>query len=277
MIFQIGVYICYTSFTIFQESLYRIVDKDIGADFTSTSFLLLCICSTNLFAAILASRFYRIFFRIFDVRTISASFCYILSMFFASKSLQFIPFPFYLLAKSVKMIPVNYLGYLARGKSYSLQEGAAVLLIAIGLNIYKSSVSGDEKRCLLGIVLVVISLMFDGAAASQIDKLKQNFQMTAVELMYHCNTWAIILLLPIAYVTEEFKDGVYFCWRNSQAIYFTIGASISSAIGQLFIFRILANSNSFNLSIITTTRKFIRFLYHIFISIIQNFDYIFTM
>jgi solute carrier family 35 (UDP-galactose transporter), member B1 len=53
-------------------------------------------------------------------------------MYFSYESLKFLTYPTQLIGKSCKLIPVMFLGYIAKKESYGLREVVYVVMITIG-------------------------------------------------------------------------------------------------------------------------------------------------
>jgi hypothetical protein len=112
------------------------------------------------------------------------------TIFASNYSLKFVNYPFMVLAKSAKILPVIFAGW-ARG-ILKLRNDQFPIAIAIstGLILFNSSkMNGLADESLFGVALVLTSLLFDGFASSEQDK---NHKETKREFAYFtkpCDIW----------------------------------------------------------------------------------------
>eukprot|EP01041_Mallomonas_annulata_P011631 gene11631-24356_t len=258
-----GIYSCYIAYGIYQEALYHYKSAE-GMKFTATFFFLLVQCLTNVVLA-------GIFMLYFGgskkkpptINFVVVGFSYIGAMLFSNEALKYVSYPTQALGKSCKMIPVMLFGFLIRGKKYSLMETFAVLLITAGINVFQQGKSGGNNS-VYGLVLLFLSLVLDGVTGASQDKLQETYTLTTHELMFYLNFWAVVLLLVLSAATGQIYDGVIYCLHNPEVVKYLIIASITSALGQNFIFYTISNFNSLVLATVTTTRKFFTILVSVF-------------
>ena len=95
-----------------------------------------------------------------------------LTMYCSNFALKFVNYPFMVLAKSAKILPVILTGWLTGVYKLTWAQVGIALTISSGLVIFNSSKMsggfGDDS--MFGVVLVLISLLFDGFVNSQTDK-----------------------------------------------------------------------------------------------------------
>lgn len=90
-------------------------------------------------------------------------------------ALKFVSYPFVVLAKSAKVIPVILIGACRGVYKPTVKQYCIAFLISIGLfifNFYKGSKKkgGDSSADLWGLLLLLGSLAFDGLTGTQTDK-----------------------------------------------------------------------------------------------------------
>lgn len=88
-------------------------------------------------------------------------------MYCSNIALKFVNYPFVVLSKSAKIMPVIIIGSIR--KIYKLQSVQYILaiLITIGLVLFNSKKLGSiEADNIVGILLIVASLLFDGMVAT---------------------------------------------------------------------------------------------------------------
>eukprot|EP00350_Pseudokeronopsis_sp_OXSARD2_P004246 CAMPEP_0170540608 /NCGR_PEP_ID=MMETSP0211-20121228/584_1 /TAXON_ID=311385 /ORGANISM="Pseudokeronopsis sp., Strain OXSARD2" /LENGTH=127 /DNA_ID=CAMNT_0010843081 /DNA_START=403 /DNA_END=786 /DNA_ORIENTATION=+ len=92
-------------------------------------------------------------------------------MYCSNFSLKFVNYPFMVLAKSAKIMPVIIVGSLRRVYKTHWTQYVLASFITIGLIIFNShKINSLESETLIGVLLVLVSLTFDGLTSSQSDK-----------------------------------------------------------------------------------------------------------
>jgi hypothetical protein len=92
-------------------------------------------------------------------------------MFCSNYSIKFVNYPFMVLAKSAKVLPVVLTGWLLSVYKISMVQVLIAITITAGLVIFNiSKVNGLQDESLYGIGLVMLSLLFDGLVGAQTDK-----------------------------------------------------------------------------------------------------------
>ena len=93
-------------------------------------------------------------------------------MFCSNFALRYVSYPFVVLSKSAKILPVCLTGWLTGVYKLTWAQVCLAVTITAGLVIFNSNkvknVSGDES--LVGLGLVLASLMFDGFVGTATDK-----------------------------------------------------------------------------------------------------------
>jgi solute carrier family 35 (UDP-galactose transporter), member B1 len=193
-----------------------------------------------------------------------------------SKSLEVgVSYPFLTVAKSAKMVPVMLGQFLMGGSSYSARDyilalllvaGSALLLLAgdDGRSSSSSSSSSSngphelrhKRDTFLGASFVLLSLTADGITGG----LQKRMQKSAVpptmyDLLYysHLTQWIIAWNIGVA-VGEASMVPAYLS-ANPSVVRLVLASSLSSAIGQCFIFFIIARFDALVCTTITTSRK----------------------
>ena len=123
------------------------------------------------------------------------------STFTSVRSLRFVIYPIQVLAKSCKPVPVMLMGTLM-GKRYDLRKYVNVVMIVIGVALFmgggdNSKGEDDEEKSsssqILGIILLFISLCFDGGTGAYEDKLMSVHSVQPFDLMYNIQLGKTIL------------------------------------------------------------------------------------
>ena len=255
------VSLCYVLSSLVEESLYRYSAHGVGR-FTATSFLLFFLCLVNVVVAVIGMIVFRRSWRVpSTVQSITVGFSYVGAMYFANESLQYLSYPTQVLGKSCKMIPVMWIGFLNREKSYGVREAMYVLLITLGVNLFLRG--GSSEPDVYGLVLLFLSLVLDGITSATQDQLQAEFHLTTHELMFFVNFWGCILSFILAVITGQGNNGFYYCSENPIVLWYITSMAVASAMGQNFIFYMISNVNTLTLSAVTTLRKLITFVFSI--------------
>ena len=123
------------------------------------------------------------------------------STFTSVRSLRYVIYPIQVLAKSCKPVPVMLMGALM-GKRYDLRKYINVLMIVVGVALFmgggdNSKGENDEEKSsssqILGIILLFISLCFDGGTGAYEDKLMSVHSVQPFDLMYNIQLGKTIL------------------------------------------------------------------------------------
>ena len=123
------------------------------------------------------------------------------STFTSVRSLRFVIYPIQVLAKSCKPVPVMLMGTLM-GKRYDLRKYINVVMIVFGVALFmgggdnSKGKDDDEKSTssqFIGIILLFMSLCFDGGTGAYEDKLMSVHSVQPFDLMYNIQLGKTIL------------------------------------------------------------------------------------
>jgi UDP-galactose transporter B1 len=191
---------------------------------------------------------------------------YMGAMLASNWSLKYVNYPTQVLGKSCKPIPVMLLAVLFRKKRYPISKYIIVFLIVCGvaLFLYKDShhrSRGSEYEMFgIGEMLLILSLILDGATGVIQDKIKHEKPTRPIHIMFWLNVWSIGILAGGLLFTGEGFQGIRFATRHPEIVMHLIMFGLMSAIGQVFIFVTITTFSPLTCSIITTTRKFFTIL-----------------
>mmetsp|Transcript_19519 Transcript_19519/g.25233 ORF Transcript_19519/g.25233 Transcript_19519/m.25233 type:complete len:374 (+) Transcript_19519:104-1225(+) len=262
-----GIYGCYLSYGVMQEKIFTFVGDD-GTSFTQTLFLLLMQCVVNSLVAglgmlVLGTGPEKMAQDMFAM--VGAT--YIGAMLTSNESLKHVNYPTQALGKSCKMIPVMLFGVLFAKQRYSAREYLCVLLITAGIAMFQLSgktKSTGKENSYFGLFLLFVSLACDGLTGSNQTKLKQKCTPTVHQMMFFTNMWAVVILTIGCVFTGQLMSGFSYVLANP-GIWNPIAVfSITSALGQNFIFFTVSSFNPLVVTTITTTRKFFTVLFSVF-------------
>lgn len=180
------------------------------------------------------------------------------------RSFSYVIFPIQVLAKSCKPVPVMLMGAVM-GKRYSLSKYINVGLIVFGVALFMGG--GDKKKKtehgdpdaeksgsgqIIGIVLLFISLCFDGGTGAYEDKLMSVHSVQPFDLMYNIQLGKTILAGVSLLVLNQLHIFLQMCQEMG---FLLVLLGLSGALGQVFIFVTIAKFGALTCSIIGLARK----------------------
>ncbi|KZS13272.1 solute carrier family 35 member B1 [Daphnia magna] len=261
-----GIFICYFYFGILQERITRgkYGEGETQEKFTYTLALVFVQCVVNFaYAKIMLStvmkqgedKTSRMYYA-------SSALTYLLAMVCSNMALQWVNYPTQVVGKSCKPIPVMVLGVLFGNKSYPMAKYLFILTVVLGVAMFmykdKPVTAKQEIDTGMGIgeILLILSLIMDGLTGAIQERMKTEYQSKSGHMMLYMNLWSVGYLAFALLVTGELFDFVGFISRHPFVLWDLTTFSIASALGQFFIFRMIADYGALPCSIVTTTRKF---------------------
>jgi UDP-galactose transporter B1 len=188
------------------------------------------------------------------------------STFCSVRSLRYVIYPIQVLAKSCKPVPVMLMGALM-GKQYPPRKYFNVCLIVVGVGLFMGGGDKSEKKHasadaegeergsgqqIVGIMLLFISLCFDGGTGAYEDKLMSVHHVGPFDLMYNIQLGKTIL----AGVSLLILNQVHvFLQMVSDMGFLLVALGLSGAMGQVFIFVTISKFGALTCSIIGLARK----------------------
>nr|CCA17649.1 Drug/Metabolite Transporter (DMT) Superfamily putat [Albugo laibachii Nc14] len=267
-----GIYICYLSYGIFQEKIFRYKDSNYEK-FTSTLFLLFIQCVTNTIVAYLATFLWKPQRSKMPLKPFAfTAFAYLGAMLCSNEALKHVSYPTQALGKSCKMIPVMLMGVLLGNKRYSMQEYLCVVLITLGITMFQfgkmatasPSKHSTQENSMYGLFLLFASLTLDGVSGPKQEQLCQQLKPSVHQQMMYTNLWAVVYTGIGAIFSGHAFTGIRFCMENPTILQSIFYFSICSAMGQNFIYFTIQRFSALTCTTITTTRKFFTILFSVF-------------
>jgi UDP-galactose transporter B1 len=187
---------------------------------------------------------------------------------------RYVIYPIQVLAKSCKPVPVMLMGA-AMGKVYPARKYANVVMIVLGValfmgagtdkkNSHASASDGDDADSdsdnesngspsqIIGIVLLFVSLCFDGGTGAYEDKLMSVHSVQPFDLMYNIQLGKTILAFIGLLVLNQLH---IFIQMVQEMGFLLVALGLSGALGQVFIFVTIAKFGALTCSIIGLARK----------------------
>lgn len=193
---------------------------------------------------------------------------------FGYMSLKHINYPTMILGKSCKLVPVMLMGLLVYRRKYSLHQYLAVALITIGVSSFMLFEGNNGKKStnstsIVGILLLLINLLFDGYTNSTQDSIFSRFpQIQSQSMMFFMNLISGVLLagylLVLAPFGGELPHALGFLLGHPAALWDVLAFSLCGSLGQVFVFATIQSFGSLALVAISVTRKLFTILLSLF-------------
>lgn len=200
---------------------------------------------------------------------------------FGYVSLRYIDYPTQILGKSCKLVPVMLMNIVLYRRRFAGYKYVVVATVTFGISLFmlyapaSKHKKGAASNSLLGIALLLVNLLIDGAINSTQDEVFVRYRITGTQMMLFMNTFATLItltsmLLPLPYIPiinpapltvhgstphTELASAIAFIQTHPAVLRDILLFSLAGATGQLFIFDTLENFGSLTLVTITVTRK----------------------
>jgi UDP-galactose transporter B1 len=267
-----GVLFAYLIYGSIQEDVFRYRGED-GEKFQHVWFLQVLESVVNVFVGLIAQSYFGgtpgIPITPFLTSGASQVFAKALTSLSLSAGLSF---PVCTLAKSAKIVPVM-LGQLALGGSrYTVQDYALAGAIVMGTALLSLGESSKEGKASMsspiGIVFILLSLVMDGVTAGLQKRLKSDAAKTGklpttYDFLLYTNLSMAGTALTISIINYDFVDGWIFLTEHPDIQRMIAMVCLCSAVGQSFIFYVVAQFDPLVCATVTTTRKILSVVWSI--------------
>lgn len=193
-----------------------------------------------------------------------ASFSNIMSAWFQYEALKFISFPTQVLAKSCKIIPVMLMGKIVSRTKYEFYEYVTAVLISIGMIFFLMGSTehqkGNSVTTMTGILLLILYLLFDSFTANWQGSLFKTYNVSSMQMICGVNLFSTLFTATSLALQGGFISSVEFGSEHPRFIFDCTILSLSSAIGQLFIFQTISTFGPVVFTIIMTIRQAVAIL-----------------
>ncbi|XP_055642004.1 adenosine 3'-phospho 5'-phosphosulfate transporter 1 [Toxorhynchites rutilus septentrionalis] len=193
-----------------------------------------------------------------------ASFSNIMSAWFQYEALKFVNFPTQVLAKSCKIIPVMIMGKIISRNKYEFYEYITAIMISVGMIFFLTGSTDESKTTavttLTGVLLLTFYMVFDSFTSNWQGELFKTYSMSSIQMMCGVNLFSTLFTAASLSMQGGFSSSLQFAAEHPKFVLDCVVLSISSAIGQLFIFYTIATFGAVVFTIIMTLRQAIAIL-----------------
>lgn len=169
-------------------------------------------------------------------------------------------------------------GIFIGGKRYPLRQYfqvAAIIMATVLVSMSSKKGGGGATTTVTGLAFICLSLMFDGLTGGVQDRVKakckeKDVKVKPFDMMFWTNFFMLLVAIVFAFVTPtaagsvQMLEGIGFIVANPAILTKILVFAACSALGQCFIFFVVANFGALKCSTVTTTRKIFSVLFSIF-------------
>lgn len=196
----------------------------------------------------------------------------------AKLACSYLDFPTQTLGKCGKPISILVAGlvfFRGKGSDYGVKKTVTALLVCVGIAVFmlakpgalKGGASAGDDYKWIGYLLIVTSLACDGIIGGLQKQLGASVtggppvkKPHPYQMMFFINLWSIALMMAVELANGNAFRALAFLARFPLAVAPLVGMSVSIAVGQLFIYKLLHDFDPLVCSLTTTTRKFFSIL-----------------
>jgi adenosine 3'-phospho 5'-phosphosulfate transporter B2 len=178
------------------------------------------------------------------------------------EALKFISFPTQVLSKSCKIIPVMLVGIFVNKKTYGLLEYLDALLITTGVAMFTFSEKsgtrasrGADEDTAYGIILLLSYLLCDSFTSQWQSRVFKQYGVDQYQMMFGVNIWSVFFTGISLLLSGEGTESMQFIMADLSALFDTVILSVTSAVGQLFIFYTVKEFGPVIFTIMMTLRQ----------------------
>lgn len=273
------LYACFLVSTVFQEKLYSFradpSNRNSSGDrFESAALLTLAKSITNIVVSktIIRTRTNYEVVKPSGASAVTTAVIRCSSTMLSLYSLNFVSYPYLVLVRSVKILPVLVSDFLFERKFPSLKRCFAVLVTTIGMLLFAfpSIVEKENEYSTtryMGFVFLFMSLCADGGLSfSQRKMVKHREKKPDVfETMFYMSSWQAIFSLLLVLLSLGERGGVSFCMENPKTLQLVLWPSLIESVGQYFIYELVIHHGPFFTALVTTLRKFVTIIISVII------------
>lgn len=178
-------------------------------------------------------------------------------------ALKYVTFPVQTLFKSSKIIPVMLMGAVLQKKTYGKREYVDAGLITLGVFIFSyysksRKIGADDSTDATGVCFLLIYIFCDAFTSNWQSKIYQKYgkdNTDSFQMMLGVNSFAIVFTLTGLLSSGDLPTVIKFLNANPAAVANCVVTSVTSATGQLFIFKTIKDFGPVPFTLIMTIRQ----------------------
>jgi len=272
----VGVFVAFGVFALAQEDVYKRAYG--GERFAATFFVLLCERAVNaVFATVGLAIAGGSGARVARREIFASGASQMFAMAASNEALRYVSYPTQVLGKSCKMVPVMVGGVVLGGRRFSASQYASTAFVTLGVAVF--NLGGDAKKTsasdsAYGLALIALSLIMDAVTGGLQDRVKRTTKAlnpnmkhakpSVYESILYTNLSGAVVALGFAIFTGQLQSGLRACAAHADLARAVLVYSLTSAVGQNFIYYTITNFDVLILTTVTTTRKIFSTVYSVF-------------
>ncbi|RYG96097.1 hypothetical protein EON65_54940, partial [archaeon] len=181
------------------------------------------------------------------------------------EALLFVSFALQTIFKSIKILPVMFMGRVLKGTKYETAEYIEAGVITCGVTMFSLSkaswVAATPEYEFYGICLLCLYVMADSFTSQWQSKVYKDYnKVDSFQMMYGVNVSASIITCFALVFSGELTLAIEFLQHNPLALYYNIITAVCSSTGQFVIYYIIKRYGPVVFTIMMTTRQMLSIL-----------------
>lgn len=165
-------------------------------------------------------------------------------------------YPTVLVMKSCKLIPVMIGGMVILGRSYSLGEYLATLMMVVGTSVYSlGDTAVDAELSPIGLAAMAGALFADAIIGNLQEAVMKKHSFSQPEMIYASNLYATMWASSIAAVSGELKEALIFVTANPVLVPRLVFYGIAGYLGVVFVLACIREFGTLVATMVTSLRK----------------------
>ncbi|XP_065165185.1 adenosine 3'-phospho 5'-phosphosulfate transporter 1 [Atheta coriaria] len=182
----------------------------------------------------------------------------ILSSWCQYEALMYVSFPHQVLAKAAKTIPVMIMGKVISRTKYEYYEYVTACILSVGMLFFLLDMGngkGSTVTTFSGAILLFAYIGFDSFTSNWQGALFRSYSMSPVQMMFAVNLFSCMFTAVSLTQQGNFMTSMGFIVQFPTFLVDCVMLSICSAVGQLFIYKTVAEFGPLVFAIISTIRQ----------------------
>lgn len=151
------------------------------------------------------------------------------------------------------------MGKIVSRTKYEFHEYFTAVLISVGMVFFlmgsATGAPGSSITTITGVLFLSLYMTFDSFTSNWQGDLFKTYKMTSMEMMCGVNLFSTLFTAASLSMQGGFMESLDFATEHKKFLFDCVILSISSAIGQLFIFYTIAKFGPVVFTIIMTVRQ----------------------
>jgi len=194
----------------------------------------------------------------------SISLCNLAATFCQYEALKYLSFPLQTVLKNGKVVMVLSISRCVLRKQYGWRDYGIAFVIMFGCSLFAltgditarhSSNEVDPVQTMIGFIIMITYLFFDGFTSTFQEKLFRGYVMSTNHQMLYVNAYSMLLSIIGLTATGQLTDSISFITRNPNLLADAFELSLCSTFGQQVIYVTIKEFGNVLLSTVMTTRQ----------------------